>query len=144
MDYNKLTDEHMKDMFLRKPLLKKANDMSKGEIGALLYLGRENNNALAGEISARMKITSGRMASILKSLDKKGYISKRKGKEDCRQTIVSITVEGQDFLEKDRKLIFSSIRNLLVFLGEEDAKNYVRINKRLVEKFDKEKEYYNG
>lgn len=142
MNYTKLTDECMKDMFLKKPLLKKANAMSKGELGTLLYLSRVNNEAFAGEISKSLQLTSGRMASILKALEKKGFISKKKGLNDCRRTIVSISKTGEDFLKVDREIVFRNIRNMLAFLGEEDAKAYVRVSKRLNKEFDKEKMYY--
>jgi DNA-binding MarR family transcriptional regulator len=114
MNYNKLTDEHMKDMFLRKPLLKKANDMSKGEIGTLLYLYKENNFALAGEISKRLQITSGRMASVLKSLDKKGFISKKKGVEEYNYVESIEKSEVEEIAQKNKKkVLFGAVEQIV-------------------------------
>lgn len=141
MIFDELTKELMSVQFLKEPPMKKFNALSKGEIGTLLYLKFEKNNVLAGDISKRLKLTTGRTAIILKNLEKKGYINKIKGLEDCRRTFVSITDLGKEFVKKDGEEVFKSIRNILVFLGEEDARHFVRINKNLLENYDKDWDY---
>ncbi|MFA7107143.1 MAG: transcriptional regulator [Candidatus Izemoplasmatales bacterium] len=141
MDYKKLTKEFMDDMFLKKSPYRKAFELSKGELGTLLYLVVENDNAVVGDISKRLNLTSGRMASVLRSLESKGYIIKKPSLIDKRITIVSPTQKGRDFVENHGEKVFSHIYNMLKFLGDDDAKAYVRINKRLNNDYDPEKEY---
>lgn len=141
MNYDTLTEEFMKATFLKRPMMKKVNDLSRGEIGTMLFLGVEKDNALAGEISARLNLTSGRLASVLKSLVKKEYITRRKCENDGRQTIVSLTEKGREFITEDKKIVFDRIKNMFLFLGEEDAKAFVRINVRLINEFNEDENY---
>jgi DNA-binding MarR family transcriptional regulator len=141
MNYDKLTEEYMDSTFLKKPIFHRIGELSRGEIGTLLYLDFEKNNALAGEISARLDLTSGRLASVLKSLVKKGYIMRRKSENDGRQTIVSITDKGHEYVLKDKEIVFGSMKRMFMFLGEHDANEFVRINKRLIFDFKKDDIY---
>lgn len=141
MDYDKLTKEFMDDNFLKRPPFKPMFSLSQGEMGTLLYLVIEKDHSLVGEISKRVGLTSGRMASVLNSLEKKGYLTRKKCEKDKRQIIVSSTKEGQDLIHEHGKIVFDRINNLLRFLGDEDAVEFVRINKRLNNEFDPEKTY---
>jgi len=141
MDFKALTKELMDVMFLRDVVFRPVVDLSKGEMGTMLYLVIENDHAIVGDISKRLNLTSGRMASILKSLEKKDLIIKDQCETDKRQTIVSSTPKGQRLVEEHSKEVFSKTLNMLKFLGEEDAKAFIRINKRLNNEFDPNKAY---
>lgn len=141
MNYDKLTKELLDDMFLKRPPARPIFDLSKGEMGTMLYLVKENDHAVAGDISKRVQLTSGRMASVLKSLEKKGLITKRQCEKDKRQTIVSATDKGRDIVEEHSKHVFEHVKNMLKFLGDEDAETYVKINKRIYSNFDPNKKY---
>lgn len=140
LDYKALTKEFMDDMFLKKHPFKKALDLSKGELGTMLYLVVENDHAIVGDISKRLDLTSGRMASVLKRLEKKGYITKKKSTRDKRVIIVSSTEEGRRLVETHGNEVFEKIENLLRFLGD-DALTYVRLHKRINNDFDPSKQY---
>lgn len=142
MNYEQLAKEFMDDMFLKKPPFKPVLSLSQGEMGTMLYLVVEKDHSNAGEIASRVNLTSGRMASVLNSLEKKGYITKHKNEEDKRQVIVSTTKEGRTLINKHGKEVHSRIVNLLKFLGEKDALEFVRIQKRLNNDFDASKEYW--
>ncbi len=141
MDYIKLTKEFMDDMFLKDMAFRPVIDLSKGEMATMLYLVVENDHAIAGDISKRLSLTSGRMASVLKSLEKKGLIEKSKSHTDKRQTIVSVTQKGRAMMDSHGKKVFKRTINVLKFLGEEDAKTFVRIMKRLNNEFDPNQTY---
>lgn len=141
MNYDDLTREFMRKTFLHKPPYRPMISLSRGEMGTLLYLVVENDHRAAGDIASRIELSTGRMASVLKSLERKGYITKSKAKDDKRKTIVSSTKKGQDFVYEHSELVYNHIRNLLRFLGEEDAKHFVRINVRLGNEFDPDKKY---
>lgn len=141
MDYKELTKEFMDDMFLKKPPFKHVLDLSRGEMGTMLYLVVENDKAIVGDISNRLELSSGRMASIIKGLEKKGYITKSKSEVDKRKMIVSPTEKGRKLIKEHGETVFNRIYHLLRFLGEEDAKHYVRINKRLNKEFNPNQDY---
>lgn len=136
MDYDKLTEEFMRETFLRKPPYRPMLNLSRGEMGTLLFLVKGHDHQSAGEIASRIDLTSGRMASLLKSLERKGLVTKKKDENDKRKTIVSSTKEGQATVYEHTKLVFNHINKLLRFLGEEDAKHFVRINTKLSKEFN--------
>jgi len=141
MDYDQLTREFMKDSLLKKQPFRPVMELSRGEMGTMLYLVFEKDGAFVGEISHRLNLTTGRMATVIKHLEKKAYIIKKQATCDRRKTIISVTQKGRDFVDKHSKLVYQRIHNILKFLGEEDALNYVRINKRLINEFDPNKIY---
>jgi len=141
MDFEKLTKKFMKDSLLKKQPFQPVMELSRGEIGTLLFLVFEKDGAFVGEISDRLSLTSGRMATVIKHLERKQYILKKQAKNDRRKMIINVTQKGRDFVEKHGKMVHDRIYNILKFLGEEDAMNYVRINKRLISEFDPNKQY---
>ena len=140
MLYNDLATEFMSMVLLRKGPGTSTDTLSKGEMGTLLYLSKIDNNVVVGRISNKLEITSGRMASVLKSLERKNLIIRSKCKIDSRQTIVSITTEGTIAVENHSKDVYNHISNMMKFLGEKDAKEFVRIQKRVFDYQDEERE----
>jgi DNA-binding MarR family transcriptional regulator len=54
----------------------------------------------AGEISARMHITSGTMTTVLDTLERKGLIERLTDPDDRRRVLIEITAEAQRVLDR--------------------------------------------
>lgn len=141
MDYEKLTRELMESMFLKDSALRPMINLSKGEMATMLYLVIESDYAIVGDIASRINLSSGRMAAVLKSLEKKGLIQKKHSDEDRRKIIVFSTPNGQKLVKDHSQIVFHRMLNLLKFLGDEDARHYVRINKRINSAFNVDEKY---
>lgn len=107
------------------------SEIAKGEIGVLLYLIDENNGANAYEISQRFDVNTSRVAAVLNSLSKKGYIERTMDPLDKRKIQVYITDKGRKFGENRRNVIIIRMSYVLSELGEKDAKEYIRILQRI-------------
>lgn len=107
------------------------SEIAKGEVGVLLYLIDENNGANAYEISQRFDVNTSRVAAVLKSLCRKGYIERIIDPLDKRKIQVYITEEGRCFGEERRHEIILKVSQVLSKLGEDDTKEYVRIIKKI-------------
>merc|ERR1711879_419633 len=127
MNYDELAREFMKKTFLNKPPYRPMLSLSRGEMGTLLYLVVESDNRTAGDIANRIGLSTGRMASVLNSLEQKECIIRNKAEDDKRKTIVSSTKKGQDLVHEHSDLVHKHITNMLRFLGNEDAKHFVRV-----------------
>lgn len=117
------------------------SEIAKGEIGVLLYLIDENNGANAYEISQRFDVNTSRVAAVLKSLCKKGFIQRIIDPMDKRKIQVYITDKGREYGEERRQEIIIKMSKILSQLGEYDAKEYVRILQKIsniVENCDEE------
>lgn len=134
MDYIALAEEFV-DMRARVPQIrveKDLSDMMRGEASALNYLSVRGGEAHPREISSALAITTARVASILKSLERQGMIMRTPDPNDSRQVIVRLTEAGNAVTKERRDQIIQSTAKMFEFLGEEDAVSFVRIQKRLL------------
>ncbi|MGI5979037.1 MAG: MarR family winged helix-turn-helix transcriptional regulator [Oscillospiraceae bacterium] len=109
------------------------SEVSRGELPVLLYLVEEKDGACAGEISENFGVNTSRVASILNSLCKKGYVVRVPHPTDRRKIQVFVTEKGRSFATERRSEAVRHLSELLRLLGEEDALEHVRIMKRVAE-----------
>ncbi len=135
MDYKELAEELLRNMTrtAKMPFQKKVEDISHGEKKILGFLTFAKRSATSGELSEALYLTTPRVASALNSLSKKGFIERSRDANDKRIVIVTITEEGIHFMEEERKEALSMIEQTLEKLGEHDAKEFVRILKRITD-----------
>ncbi|AYC28437.1 MarR family winged helix-turn-helix transcriptional regulator [Paenisporosarcina cavernae] len=133
MNYSKLAEELMESMIrVRKlSLNKQLDNVSFGERKILAYLHYHNNGATSGELSEKLDLTTPRVASTLKSLEKKAFIKRVQDPSDKRVVIVTVTKEGREFVKREREEAQTALSYLLQELGEEDSKDFTRIMKRI-------------
>lgn len=112
-------------------------EIAKGELAVLIYLLDENDGTSATEISQRFDINTSRVAAILNALSKKGYIERKNDSSDKRKIHVYITEKGKQYSEERREDILNHVCQMLEQLGEEDAKEHIRIMKRISNMFKK-------
>ena len=105
----------------------------QGEAFVLHYVSRRGGNVLPGEISQEMDVSSARIAAALNSLEKKGLIIREIDRSDRRQILVAITQKGKNAAEDHYRTVLGIAGQMLELLGEDDAKDYVRIMKKLAE-----------
>lgn len=135
MNYHALAEELLK-MRASQPQLKVERKMSKmvrGEIMVLNYLSAKGNQAYPKNLSEDLLLTTARVAAILKSLEKQGLITRTPDPADSRQTIVQLTSSGCKVVDKHWQEMLKSVAKTLELLGENDAKEYVRLQKKLLE-----------
>ena len=77
-----------------KPLLDKLN-ITYTQYLVLLCLW-EKDNILVKDLGSKLYLDSGTLTPLLKKLEKKGYISRSKGKKDEREVNISLTQLGRD------------------------------------------------
>ena len=105
-------------------------DYPKGELGILIYLTFHNDGVTSGQLSEVLHVSTGRVASALKSLEKKELIIRRSDGVDKRRVNVYITDKGrQSTLEKHEEAI-EQMEKSLKKLGEEDARLFIELSKR--------------
>jgi DNA-binding MarR family transcriptional regulator len=112
---------------------KKVDDLSLGERKILGYLTFGKNGVTSGVLSEHLHLSTPRVASALNSLSKKGYIERNKDNQDKRMVIVTITESGKDFVREEHEEALGTLEQILHKLGEQDAKEFVRIVKRIKE-----------
>lgn len=133
MDYKSLARDYLEVMYRmrRRNTHKHINDSVHGEQFVLSYISEHDGNVIPSDISQAMGITSARIAAALNSLEKKGLISRRIDPEDRRRILIDLTAAGKEQVNKHHQMIMSYVTRMLEYLGEDDAKEYIRIMKKL-------------
>ena len=135
MVYKELAAELLRNMTrtAKMPFQKKVEDISHGERKILGFLSYAKCSATSGELSEALYLSTPRVASALNSLSKKGFIERSRDANDKRIVIVTITDSGSRFMEEERNEALMMIEQTLEKLGEHDAKEFVRIMKRITD-----------
>lgn len=135
MDYNGLANELFQNMIKtrKKSFHKKVDEISHGERKILGYLTFRKNGVTSGELSEHLDLSTPRVASALNSLSKKSFIERNKDEKDKRIVIVNITEQGKSFVMEEHEEAMAVLEKILEKLGEQDAKEFVRITKRIQE-----------
>lgn len=131
MDYGKAAEE-LVDMQLTysKPLCKIADIIaSRGEDQVLLLLYSRQKPACAGDFAAILGLTSGRVANLLKQLERKGYIMRVPDSNDRRKVQISLTEAGKSYACAAYKKALEGYEWLLTALGEQDSQEFMRVLK---------------
>lgn len=134
MDYEKYADEILSYIIAnvqnQQTIQNDIWEISRGELALLLYLLEENNGALPKEVSHRFDINTSRVAAILNSLCKKGYVTRVTDPKDKRKIHVYITDNGSKFALDRKRKILNHVKDMLMKLGEKDSAEYLRIVKK--------------
>ncbi len=105
--------------------------LAKGEVAVLMYLMNENDGVSAIELSQYFHINTSRVAAILNGLCKKGYARRIRNCNDKRKIQVFITDKGKEYAMIQKKDVLEHIHKLVDLLGENDAREHLRIMKKI-------------
>ena len=112
--------EQLKDIYFRKSALGLENFL-QGEMKVLSYIHHENSEMLPGQLSSSLNMTAGRIAGILRSLEKKGYIIRRTDENDRRKVLVSITEKGCRQIMTDSDALKKRLDMLVTAMGSDNT-----------------------
>ncbi|MCL1905356.1 MAG: MarR family winged helix-turn-helix transcriptional regulator [Methanomassiliicoccaceae archaeon] len=135
MDYEELAVEFLSNMRSLQTAKKQRSIQEgvQGEAYVLNYIKEKDGVVIPSNISEAMEISSARVAAALNSLENKGMVTREIDTEDRRRIIVKITAKGEERAEEHRKMLIGYIKDTLTALGEDDAREFVRITKKMAE-----------
>ena len=135
MEQGSLTEQLVQMHFLRwKELAYLSGSVFvQGEDALLLFLNHFRRPVLAGELADKLGLTSGRVANILKRLEEKDQIRRMQDGEDRRRVFVSLTETGKALSDEKYQNLVRQHHDLLEFLGEENARELLRLLECCVE-----------
>ena len=122
--------ESMKTIFLGP--IKNAEELLKGEVPVLCHIG-EKEQITPTELAHKFSLTTARIATILNRLEDKQLIVREHDNKDRRKVYIHLTEAGQKLAAEKIDELHKNLDNLLQALGEEDAKEYLRLTKRVAE-----------
>lgn len=106
--------------------------MSEGEYYVLTFLLSNGFSAHPSQLSRSMSVSSARIAALLNRLEEKGMICRTCDPKDDRKVIVTLTEKGKTEVSSTIENTVLCISKTLEKLGEYDAEEYIRIQKKLL------------
>lgn len=98
-----------------------------GEMGVMWALYQAEEPLTPGELAEATRLTSARVANILRALEEKGWVVRRHSSADRRRVEVSLTPEGRRVHDGRRQERDRRLAAFLRELGADDAAQLVRI-----------------
>ncbi|EPR13163.1 MarR family winged helix-turn-helix transcriptional regulator [Ruminiclostridium papyrosolvens] len=133
--FRKLFDKYNK-LESKKFFSKTLDDLTVIEINTIVVIGHGEEDKKMSEIANTLGVTFGTPTVTVDRLIKKGYVIRRRDKEDRRQVFISLSETGKDVFES-----IIIIRNILAekiygILSEDDRKALINILSSLNSHFD--------
>jgi DNA-binding MarR family transcriptional regulator len=103
----------------------------KSEMFTLMNIGnllkKYPDGIKLGSLSQALNLAPPTVTPMINSLEENGFIERVGSKEDRRVVYIRLTQMGQSFLDEKENHFKSNINKLVNYLGEEDAKTFIRI-----------------
>ena len=119
------------ELLFRNGPQKQIGKHAQGECFVLRCLARSPKPLLPSDLSAMTQSSTARIAVVLNTLEKKGYITRAIDPAD-RRVLVSLTSVGAEYVRSIRQQLRQRMQRLLAELGEADAEEYLRITERIL------------
>lgn len=113
--------------------LQEVQKLSQGENGILktllIYEDLIQEDVTPGDLCRVQHLTSGRVASTLKSLEQKEYIERKTDKSDRRRILIKLTKMGKKMATAIFNRIKEQIKAITDKLNEQEIKEFIRLLK---------------
>ena len=119
-----------------KSFLGKIDESQKGIGFVLVYLQEANHKVVAGDLARELGVSTARIATLLRKMEKNGLIVRYHSSEDARQTVVEITQEGSAYVDKMKERMLIGMELLLEKVGKEDMEEFIRISHKIRKVFN--------
>ena len=117
------------ELLFRNGPQKQIGKHAQGECFVLRCLARSEKPLLPSDLSNLAQSSTARIAVVLNTLEKKGYITRAIDPSDRRRVLVSLTPAGTEYIQGVRRQLR---QRMCVLLGEADAEEYLRITERIL------------
>lgn len=139
MDYAAILSKLLAIMRQKKHPILHLDEVEKGGNGILrlLWINEINKGETMspGELSAIQDISTGRIATTLKTLETKNYIRREIDLNDRRRVEVILTDQGREVSKKLFHEAKTDAENIFKKIGDEDANEFIRILNKLIEAY---------
>jgi DNA-binding MarR family transcriptional regulator len=126
----KLLDYHMNESFVKAGL-----DLTKEQMIILKKL-HENDGLNQNELALLVYRNKSSLTRLLKKMELKDYIVRRKNNNDKRENQVFLTLQGKNIFNKTRPILKSLIDQMELNISNSQKKDMIELLKRVQENFE--------
>ena len=119
-----------------KSFFNKIDESQRGIDFALIRLAEADDTVIAGDLARELNVSTARIAILLKKMEDKSLIIRKRSDSDARQTVVEITPKGLEHVQKIREQLLARTELLLEKVGKKDLDEFIRISQKIREVLD--------
>lgn len=116
-----------------KSFLHKIDESQRGIDFALVYLAKADSVIIAGDLAREMNVSTARIATLLKKMEERSLVERRRSDSDARQTEVKITRKGLEHVQEMQEQLLARTELLLEKVGKKDLDEFIRISHKIRE-----------
>lgn len=116
-----------------KNFFSKMEETQRGMGFILIYLHDADKEVVAGDLARELNVSTPRIAALLKKMESNGLIVRHDSSRDGRKTVVEITAEGTEYLNRIKEDVLRKAELLFERIGSEDLEEFLRISYRIKE-----------
>lgn len=98
----------------------------------------EKNGIRISDLAAHLQISSPAVSRMIKGLEDKGFVERKRDKKDRRITYVSLTDQGEKKRMECMELLYKIGERSVGIMGEEDMRELIRLNMKLIGSIEQE------
>lgn len=106
--------------------LENLEHITRGEKAVLRNLSFSETGLTPSDLSKCLRVGSGRIGNVLKTLESKGYIQRVTCDSDKRKTIVTLTDKGRSFCFTEEEAFARSINAAVKRMGVEEYDKFLK------------------
>ena len=107
--------------------LEDLHNQNSGKLFILKYLYDNKKDAKAGELAKELKVSTARVAMLLKKLESSKYIKRYNDPKDARITMVSLTKEGEKYIVKKMETLTDKLKKVVKAMGITKVEDFVKV-----------------
>ena len=132
---NDIVDELFKELHkIGKKKMGSFKEISKTEMDILLHLKFSKKNLNPSELSDLLGLSRSSITLLLNEMEEKGYLKRVLDSDDRRRMNVVLSPKGKQIIKKHFEKFYGNIKETLCKIGESDAKELLRILKKINER----------
>ena len=140
MIFKDLAHELMNPLYCSERISYEDSKFPSGKTEKLVMIALHDQDYMYPSVLCRMvHASSPRMAVILKTLEERGWLTRTPDPDDFRKTIVRATPDGILAGTEFALAVEETMEEKLALMGEDDAREYVRLQKKFSEVLKKPK-----
>lgn len=111
--------------------LQRIDERQEGTGAVLCLLHDSRDTVTAGKISEVLGVSTARVAVLLKKMAAKGLITKERAPSDARVTVVTLTEQGKETVQRIEEEIFHQMGVVIDKVGEARVLEFITIAKEI-------------
>lgn len=133
MSKEKNTDIIVEQIVSDKPFewLQDMDQNNSGMLYLLFQLEKSNKSLSAGELARKLKVSTARIAVLLKKLEKYKWIKKFTSPKDARITLVDLTEKGKKYYHEQKHKLSSKLAQVIEKVGLKKFEKFMKLSNEI-------------